>query len=179
MGQQAYRFNYLRANIEEVAIGPFLTREEAENKQKRMVGFGAKCTAVYPVDVPPENLVQLKAEKDGYVAGKVAEFRTYLAAELDVLDAVHIYHIIYKYINPLRGRVMEFLRAHMPDVTPGIYTKEVEGKFALYKVEYLMAVAEELESKSGGYGWADGSVPEDIGKLLKELSKEVLRLIRQ
>lgn len=176
----ASAFKYFRADGQWVELGPF-SQDEANEKRNRMAGFGATCSEIYPVEVSAEEFAQLKREKESYVAGKVAQFKTYLSAELAVLDAVHSYNIIYSYVNPLRERIKRFLGQETPGngMTKGTYSKEVEAKFALYRVEYLAAVSEELKQRSGCYGPMEGSVPEDIGKLLEGLSKEVLRSINQ
>lgn len=179
MEQQAYAFKYLRADMQEAELGPFLTEGEANEKRNLMAGFGAKCSAVYPTDISSEKLAQLKAEKESYVAGKIAQFVAYLSAELAVLDAVNSYYIIYDYIRELQERIKRFLKQETPGsgATEGVYTKDIEAKFALYRVEYLAAVSKELERRSGGYGPMEGSVPEDIGKLLQKLFEEVLKSV--
>lgn len=174
----AFAFKYLRADRQEVELGPF-SQDTAQKKRERMEEFGAQCSNVYPVKVSPEEYTRLQVERESYVAGKVAEFKKYLSAELNVLDAVHSYNIIYNYINSLRGRISEFLEQETPGVPPNVYLAEVEAKFALYRAEYLLEISQELARRFSHYSPMDGSVPEDIGNLLQELSKEILSSIKQ
>ncbi len=124
-----------------------------------------------------KEFIRLKEEQEGYVAGKVAEFKIYLSAELNVLDAVRSYYIIYDYLREFMVRIERFLQQETPNVSRALYSEDVEKKFALYRVEYLTAVSAVLKEHSGCYGPMEGSVPEDIGKLLEVLSREVLQSI--
>ena len=180
MPELAFAFKYFRADGQWVELGPF-DKVNAQEKRDKMAEFGAKCSEIYPVEVPAEQYIRISAERESYVAGNVAEFKAYLSAELNVLDAVRSYHIIYIYLREFKSRIERFLKQETPGtgMTPGTYSRDIEAKFALFRVEYLMAASTELKDYSICYGPTDGSVPEDISQLLEDLSREVLRSIYQ
>ena len=48
--QKIWIFRYVRADREEIDMGPYITKEEAEKASNKMAGFGALCSS--PFEVP-------------------------------------------------------------------------------------------------------------------------------
>jgi hypothetical protein len=76
---QVFAFKYLRADRQEVELGPFLTKTEANRAKKVMEDMGAICGAAYPANISKEEFEALRT------GDKSWSFKTYLRRELDVL----------------------------------------------------------------------------------------------
>ena len=48
--QKVWIFRYVRADFEEIDMGPYTTREKAAKASKKMADFGALCSS--PLEVP-------------------------------------------------------------------------------------------------------------------------------
>jgi len=94
----------------------------------------------------------------------MSDTRAYLDAELDVLEKVKSYQIIYDYLDQLPERVRRFVNDKVSSRTDFIELRK----------EYLFQVSKELfeRSQQGKYHYIHGSVPEDIGKTLEKLAEE-------
>lgn len=174
-----YAFKYLRAGRVEVERGPFLKKKRAERSKEVMAKMGAICTDVYPMDGNSQQVEILKAEEKGYVEGLLKKFEVYLGKELSVLDGGVGYAIVYSYIRELEKRVKRYVREHNPTPNKKVKCKKMPDdlikKFTRYGKAYLKGVASILREKSMLYSPADGSVPEDIGNLLRKLSDLFLK----
>lgn len=161
-----YQFDYLSGARSPKAIGPYLEKSKAEEKRRRATSMGIPCTQVYPVEGDPETVKFLKAKKQGFVEGALAEFEFYLKRELAVLDSVVGYEITYNYIRELRKRVRRFVRKNAPP----------KGSPTTKKMRpiYLEGVSVILQEKAQRYSPMDGSVPEYIGDLLRKLAEKPL-----
>jgi hypothetical protein len=171
---QLYAFKYLRADMEEVELGPFLTKQEAGDRKTMMATAGAICTEVFPIEGDIDTIRLLTARKKGYILGLMEEFRAYLQKELAVLDCDGVaYGIVYDYINELRTRIRRYVDYHVPKIMNSA-VKKARLIQRRERREFLAIVAAVLKKKSGEYSPSDGSVPEDIGRLLQELAAEIL-----
>lgn len=47
--QKVWIFKYIRADLEEIDMGPYPTSEEAQKAYKKMSGFGAMCSIPFEV----------------------------------------------------------------------------------------------------------------------------------
>lgn len=114
-------------------------------------------------------------KKDDYVAKLTKSFEVYLQSELDVLEVVDSYDIIYNYVNEFEKRVKRYIKSHNPAPSKKAKGKgmpdDLIKKFADHGKKYLRGVASILKKKSRNYSPMEGSVPEDIGELLKKLSR--------
>ena len=115
-----------------------------------------------------------KEKKDNYVARLTESFEAYLQSELDVLEIVDNYDIIYDYVREFERRVKRYIKSHNPKPKKKIegLPDDVRKQFIDYGKKYLRSVVRILKSKSSLYSPIEGSVPEDIGELLKKLSRE-------
>lgn len=115
-----------------------------------------------------------KEKKDNYVARLTKSFEAYLQGELDVLEIVDNYDIIYDYVREFERRVRRYIKSHNPKPKKKIkeLPDDVRKQFIEYGKKYLRGVVRILKGKSSLYSPIDGSVPEDIGELLKKLSRE-------
>lgn len=117
-----------------------------------------------------------KIKEKSYAASMVKTFEIYLNKESSVLKDGVGYGIVYDYIKELEERIQRFVKYHDPEVRrkKGVPRKIIESS-ARYSKKYLEGVASILREKSMLYSPVDGSVPEDIGKLLRKLSDLFLK----
>ena len=96
-----------------------------------------------------------------FVELKIEETRTYLEAELAVLDVAN-YWTEYDYVDALPNRIRLFAEA------------QIRGEESSTKIKklYHMKLSEELYTLARNYSPEMGSVPESIGTMLRELAKE-------
>lgn len=174
----AYTFKYLRGDGEEVEKDPFLKLKEAKECRRRMVDAGAICTDVYPAKVDNRKIKILEEKEKSFVDGKAAIFEDYLNNELSILDSEGvIYQIVYDYIREFESRLLRFINANIPWwVSDRIPLGLDKAKIRICKKErkeYLKKISSILEYKANFYTPVMGSVPEDVGKLLRNLSMKV------
>lgn len=173
--RKAYAFKYLRADRQEVRQGPFFTKEEADAGRSMMKSAGAVVSDVFAIEVTGEQLEMLKSGKGGLADGRVKAFEAYLSKELEILDDETVgYLIVYKYLRELGIRVRRYVKYNFPS-PKGLPSAELIKEFTRYRNEYREGVAGVLLEMSASYSPADGSVPEDIGEMLRKLSEEVAR----
>lgn len=119
---------------------------------------------------------KVKNKNKSYVVSLVKIFETYLNKELSVFEGGVGYDIVYDYIKELEERIQRFIKFHNPRVRrkKGVPREFIKSS-ARYSKKYLKGVADILREKSMLYSPADGSVPEDIGNLLRKLSDLFLK----
>lgn len=177
----AFAFDYLRVDGKKVKQGPFLTREKAEAGRKIMADAGAVCSDIYEIEIDSRETDILRAKEKGYVAGKAEAFRVYLTRELAVIDAEGIgYKIVYDYLKELEKRVLRFVKENLPWVPTGTEEDKFKGKdikdWRQEREGYKQLIVAILKEEASHFSPLDGSVPEDIGKVLETLSEKILQM---
>lgn len=121
------------------------------------------------------------AEKSDYVKTKFGEFKEYLQKELGVLKAVKSYEIIYTYLEQFPGRIKTFIKdvSEISSSTLDRLPKEFRESLLTDREAYLKKAAALLEEESKAYSPLDGSVWEDVGNMLKQLSEDTMLLIKK
>lgn len=169
--KMSYTFKYLRADRQEVEMKPsFDTSEEAERGRQSMISVGAVCSEVYLIEKTSPAITST----DDYFEKKISQFNSYLEKELEVIVHEGVkFNIVYGYLLELPERILRFVRGNAPYIP-----KMAEGGLfdRLDRQIYLVGVSEKLMSRAQGYSPMDGSVPEDIGKILKNLSVLILSI---
>ena len=96
-----------------------------------------------------------------FVELKIEETRTYLEAELVVLDVVK-YWVEYDYVGALPNRIRSFAEG------------QIRGEESSTKIrkQYHARLGKELSVFARNYSPEMGSVPESIGGMLRELAEE-------
>lgn len=174
----AYTFKYLRGDGEEIEKDSFLKLKKAKECKKKMVDAGAICSDIYPIEIDSRKIRILEEKEKSFVDGKVAIFEDYLDNELNILDSEGVtYQIVYNYIREFEPRLLRFIRENIPwwasDKSPlGLDKVKIRG-YKKERKEYLKRISSILEDKANFYTPVMGSVPEDIGKLLRDLSIKV------
>lgn len=166
-----YAFKYLEGGGEEREVGPFKNKKSAKKSREKMQRLGAKCTDIYPYPRDASAGIRTNVPGKDYAGGLVEKFEGYLARELAVLNGGVGYEIVYSYLDELSNRITRFVRYHEPKIKKkkGV-PMSVVNQTDLYKARYLQGVAYVLRWQAGQYSPLFGSVPEDIGKLLRKLA---------
>lgn len=165
-----WKFNYIRADLEEVAMGGYATKGIAVIERNRIASFGALCSE--PFEVPGEAPIRVGR----YVDIKVAKFDSYFRKEMATLSEKGItYQIFYDFLYTAIRRIKLVIREAVPAVLEEEkFGKEKVQEFAAYRAEYLLRVAYIIIREANYYSSSDGSAWESLSERLVKLAEEVV-----